>query len=117
MNSLTLRPHGTRYSFVTALTACVAIGACAAAVHAGEASAPKVTVTYHDLDLATDAGNTALYARLESAAAKVCVVDDIRDLHASAARAQCEQQALARAVRDVNSPRLAALYGARSPQG
>jgi len=119
MNSITLRPHGNRYALITALSACIAIGAAAAAAHAGEpsASAPAVKVGYHDLNLATDAGNSALYARLEKAAAKVCVVDDIRDLAAVAARPACEQQAIARAVREINSPRLAALYSARAPRG
>ena len=118
MNSLTLRPHGNRYALITALSACIVLGAAAAA-HAGEpsASAPAVTVGYHDLNLATDAGNSALYARLEKAAAKVCVVDDIRDLAAVAARPACVQQAIARAVGQINSPRLAALYSARAPRG
>lgn len=119
MNSTTFSPHGKRYSLFTALTAGLAIGVCAAAAHAADpgASAPAVTVAYHDLNLATDAGNTALYARLEKAAAKVCVVADVRDLAALAARASCEQQALERAVRAVGSPRLAALLNTRAPQG
>jgi UrcA family protein len=119
MNSLTLRPHGNRYALLTALTACIAIGAGAAAARAAEPSvtAPAVKVSYRDLNLTTDAGNSALYARLEQAAAKVCVVDDIRDLAAVAARPACEQQAIARAVRAINSPRLAALHSARAPHG
>jgi UrcA family protein len=119
MNSITLRPHGTRSAFLTALTACIAIGACAAAARAGEpsATAPTVKVAYGDLNLATDSGNSALYARLEKAAAKVCVVSDIRDLAAVAAKAACEHQAIARAVSQINSPRLAALHSARAPRG
>jgi UrcA family protein len=119
MNSITLRPHGNRSALFTALTACIAIGAGAAVAHAAgpSAGAPAVKVGYRDLNLATDAGNSALYARLEKAAAKVCVVDDIRDLAAVAARSACEQQAIARAVREINSPRLAALHTARAPRG
>ena len=119
MNSITVRPHGNRYALLTALTACIAIGAGAVAAHAGEpsANAPAIKVGYRDLNLATDAGNGALYARLEKAAAKVCVVDDIRDLAAVAAVSACEQQAIARAVRQINSPRLAALHSARAPRG
>jgi UrcA family protein len=117
MNSTSLRTHGNRSALFTALTACIAIGACAAAAHAAEASAPSVTVSYQDLNLATDSGSSALYARLEKAAAKVCVVADIRDLAAVAARSSCEQAAIARAVRAVNSPRLAALFNARAKQG
>jgi UrcA family protein len=116
MNSTSHR-HGNRSALFTALTACLAIGACAAAAHAAETSAPTVTVTYNDLNLATEAGSSALYARLEKAAARVCVVDDIRDLAAVAARKSCQQAAIARAVRDVNSPRLAALFSARAKQG
>lgn len=101
---------------LTALTACVAIVPnLAHARTAGESAA--VTVRYTDLNLATDAGNAALYARLESAARKVCAPSDIRDLGQMAAASACAQQAIARAVQDVHSPKLAAVYAARARQG
>jgi UrcA family protein len=101
---------------LTALTACVAIVPSLA--HARDAHDPAaVTVRYTDLNLATDAGNATLYARLESAARKVCAPSDIRDLGQMAAASTCQHQAIARAVQNVNSPKLAAVYAARVRQG
>ncbi len=101
---------------LTALTACVAIVPTLA--HARAANEPAaVTVRYTDLNLGTDAGNAALYARLESAARKVCAPSDIRDLGQMAAASACAHQAIARAVQDINSPKLAAVYAARVRQG
>ena len=80
-------------------------------------AAPTVRVSYHDLNLSTDEGTAALYGRIVSAAYKVCQVSDIRDLHQAAAAAQCREQAIARAVRDIDNPRLAAVYSARQHHG
>lgn len=99
---------------LTALTACVAI--VPGMAHAGTAPA-AVAVRYTDLNLGTDAGNAALYARLESAARRVCAPSDIRDLGQMAAAGACEHQAIARAVQDVHSPKLAAVYAARVRHG
>jgi UrcA family protein len=101
---------------LTALTACVAIVPSLA--HAGTSNEPAaVTVRYADLNLGTDAGTSALYARLESAARKVCAPSDIRDLGQMAASGACEHQAIARAVQDIHSPKLAAVSAARVRQG
>ena len=101
---------------LTALTACVTLAPVLAHAATGDA-APTVTVRYADLNLGTDAGSAALYARLVSAARKVCAASDIRDLGAMAAARACEQQAIANAVRDVHSPKLAAVYDARARHG
>ena len=81
------------------------------------AGAPVVTVRYTDLNLATEAGTGALYARLVSAARAVCGEPDIRDLAGIAAARVCEQQAVANAVRDVHNPRLSAIYSAHPARG
>jgi UrcA family protein len=99
-----------------ALTACLMIGATATA-HASADAVPSVRVNYHDLDLATEQGTLALYGRIVSAARKVCAPSDIRILVEVAAAQTCEAQAVARAVRTVNNPRLAATYSAHQRQG
>jgi|SRR5436853_2278034 len=99
-----------------ALTACLIVGASAYAA-APTVVSTSVRVNYHDLNLATEQGTHALYARIVSAAHKVCAARDIRILADVAAARVCEAQAIAHAVRDVNDPRLAAVYSAHQPQG
>ena len=101
-----------------ALIACLMVGASATAYAAAPADpSPSVRVSYHDLDLATEQGTQALYARIVLAARRVCEVSDIRKLAEVAAANACREQAIARAVRDVNNPRLAALYTAHQRHG
>lgn len=101
-----------------ALGATLIIGAATAA-YAGESApeAPSVRVSYNDLNLATEQGTLALYARIVSAAYKVCQVSDIRDLDQVAAASKCRAQAIERAVRDVGNERLATVYTARRGHG
>jgi UrcA family protein len=101
-----------------ALTACLIVGASATAYAAAPADAsPSVRVNYRDLNLATEQGTAALYGRIVSAAHKVCTARDSRILSELAAARACEAQAIAHAVRDVNSPRLAATHSAHQRQG
>jgi UrcA family protein len=101
-----------------ALTACLMIGATATAHAAAPADAIRSErVNYHDLDLATDQGTQALYARIVSAARRVCAPRDMRILVEVEAAHACEAQAIAQAVRTVNNPRLAATYSAHQRQG
>jgi UrcA family protein len=100
-----------------ALSACLILGASATAYAAPADPVPSARVNYHDLNLATEQGTQALYERIVSAARKVCAVSDIRILSEVAAAHVCRAQAIARAVRDVDSPRLAAVYSAHQPQG
>ena len=105
-----------RGSVALGATLTVAAATAAYATPAADA-APSVRVSYHDLNLATEKGTLALYTRIESAAHKVCQVGDIRNLAEVVAASACRARAIERAVRDVNSPRLAAVYSARHPQG
>ena len=77
----------------------------------------SVTVKFSDLNLATDAGADMLYRRIAAAARAVCPDPNIRDLRAFASNEACRSEAIARAVRDVSSPRLAAVYSAHTNQG
>lgn len=97
-----------------AITACLAIGA-AGNVHA--ATAPTLRVSYGDLNLATEQGSLILYGRIVHAARAVCAVEDIRDLRAVVAAKSCRQRAIARAVEQVHSPMLAAVYAAQQHHG
>jgi UrcA family protein len=117
---MTSRLSGTRKLLRAAASAgVILIGAVATAAYAaapGDA-APSVRVSYHDLNLATDRGTAELYGRIVSAAHKVCQVSDIRNLAEVAAASACREQAIARAVRDVGNPRLAAVYTAHQRHG
>ena len=105
-------------SALALVAACVAVGATSAAHAATESSdAPTFTVRYSDLDLTSDQGSQALYARIVAAAQQVCVAEDIRDLRAVAAAHSCREQAIAQAVRDVHSARLASVYAAAERRG
>ena len=101
----------------TVLATCIAVGAMGSARAAADDSAPTVTVRYSDLNLSTEQGSLALYGRIESAADKVCFIEDIRNLEAVRAAKLCRAQAIAKAVRDVNSPMLASVYAARLQHG
>ena len=97
-----------------------AVGAVTAGVSyaASDADAvPTITVRYGDRDLATDAGARKLYGRIRTAAAAVCPQPDIRDLAAAAASTACRREAIARAVVQMHSSRLAAVAATHSRQG
>ncbi len=118
MTSATFNPGGRLRAAMafTILAACTALGAVGSA-HAASADAPALKVRYSDLNLSTEQGSLALYGRIVAAAQQVCTVDDIRDLQAVAAAKACRQQAIAQAVRDVNSPMLASVYAGRLRHG
>lgn len=118
MTSATLNRGGrmrTAMAF-TVLAACGAIGAVGSA-HAANADSPALMVRYSDLNLSTEQGSLALYGRIVAAAHKVCTAEGIRDLKAVAAVNGCREQAIAQAVRDVNSPMLASVYAERLRHG
>jgi len=112
MTSATLNLGGRLAAVFTVLAACIAIGAVGSA-QAATADVPALKVRYSDLNLSSEQGSLALYGRIVAAAHQVCAVDDIRDLRAVAAAQACREQAIAQAVRDVNSPRLASVYAER----
>jgi UrcA family protein len=106
-------PSGpTRTGRIAVLTASVLAGAFGVA-HAAAPDIPTMVVKYGDLDLSTQDGTRALYKRIAFAAAQVCPAVDSRDLARNAHAQVCRDAAIARAVRDVNSPQLAALYDAK----
>ncbi len=88
-------------------------GAGAASV---DGDAPSVVVKYTEQSLATDEGVHALYRRITYAAKRVCP-DTSRDLARQVKVEQCRNEAVARAVRQIDNSRLAALHAAHSKNG
>jgi UrcA family protein len=101
--------------------AIVAAGLMSAGVvtvtHAGtaqEESVPKLAVSYDDLDLGTEKGALTLYRRISSAAREVCPQPSKYSARVTELSRECISSAIARAVREVNSPQLAKVDAARS---
>jgi UrcA family protein len=66
-------------------------------------------VNYADLDLTTDMGVVRLYGRITSAAEFVCDRSNVRSLVAVVEKRDCTERAIARAIAEVNAPRLTSL--------
>lgn len=90
-----------------------AYGAHAAAVEYRDDPEMRV-VKFGDLDLGRDAGVARLYSRISSAARAVCEPVEETYIKLLRARIDCSQDAIARAVGDVNSPALTSYYLQRS---
>ena len=90
---------------------------CAAVCIAGEnGDVPHAVVKFHDLNLSSPDGATALYRRIKAAASEVCgsFDTDKRDLTNLAALNTCVHNAVRDAVAKVNQPALSAIYNARN---
>jgi UrcA family protein len=105
------------------LTAIVgSMGACADAYAATAKADPFLEVAtrkvkYRDLDLTRSADAAALYARIRSAAKEVCqpsfttyAWDSVVKEH------RCMDQAITRAIADVNAPLLTSYHQGKQPQ-
>jgi UrcA family protein len=120
MSTITIKSQSMRPTRVRALVlvGCVlGIGSSMAQAVTTTEDVPSVTVQYSALDLTSDDGARILYRRIASAAQAVCPAADPRDLNGFARSKSCRSEAIARAVRDIHSPRLAALYSARITRG
>jgi UrcA family protein len=94
------------------LAGLAAFGAAGAATP--DSSAPSMVVQYTEQSLATDRGVNQLYRRIAMAAAKVCPDASIRDLGAMQQVDHCRNEAIARAIRQIDNSKLAALYASHS---
>lgn len=74
-------------------------------------------VNYADLDLNHPPGVKVLYERLRSAAQGVCQPFEGRTLKQVGDSRACFDQAMARAVKDVNKPLLTAYYHVKTGKG
>jgi len=110
----------SRSPLVATFYASMALAGLSFAAAAPAAAAPstvdvaRVVVPYGDLDLDTERGAAALQRRLVAAARQVCGSPDPRDLSRHQKARECIDAAMARAVDDVGSPRLAKLHAGRS---
>lgn len=85
--------------------AAMTFGMTALPVHANEA--PSVRISYADLDLSTNEGQHILYRRVAQAARQVCPEVDPRVLWQKTASRNCQNTAIAQALRDVKQSVLA----------
>jgi UrcA family protein len=115
----TARAAGSRARF-----ALLALGSLAGIMAAGVAGAadaardvPSMVVKYDAASLATDSGVNDLYRRIISAARKVCPTASIRDLSGQRQVDECRNQAVSRAIRQIDNSQLAALYASHSKNG
>lgn len=93
------------------LTAALSFGAVNAAT---PDSPPSVVVKYSDQDLATASGVNEVYRRIVRAAKQVCPDYSIRYLSLQQKTAECRDQAVSRAIQQIDNSQLAALYAAHS---
>jgi UrcA family protein len=79
-------------------------------VQAAEPEYDRTTVAYGDLNLDSQQGAKALYARLRNGAKDVCYSFEGRDSFFKRVWRTCVDQAMATAVAQVNTPRLTTLH-------
>lgn len=95
---------------LTALGA-LATAALLASPTVASAAQPEETAVYYNLsDLATDQGARKVNQRIVDAAEAVCPPEDTMSSSAAAASRDCQRQAIARALAQIGSARLAALH-------
>ena len=79
---------------------------CALASAAGPDPSLQRTVSFADLDINHPAGAAVLYQRIRAAAREVCRPTSERDLAVAELARACVQDAIVRAVNEVNAPQL-----------
>ncbi len=108
---------GTRAKLSLLLLGSLAGLLAAGTAGAADIDAPSLVVKYSQQSLATDGGVQDLYRRITLAARKVCPEISARDLSAQRQVEQCRDEAVARAIRQIDNSRLAALYATHSRNG
>jgi UrcA family protein len=120
MNSVTttapLSPSKiTLLMLVCGIAGGAAIGTASAAT--ADEQVPHMPVYYNPQSLETDRGAQAVYHKIVHAAEEVCPMDDSSPHLMTGAVRTCREQAIARAVHDIHSPKVAALYVANTKHG
>ena len=103
-----LRPR----AFIAALAALGVLGAAvlaSPAVASANGAGLQTNVYFNAHDLSTEQGTRALYRRIVHAAQDVCPGYDSRDLEAVNRSMECQRRAIARAIGQIGSARLAAV--------
>ena len=88
-----------------------------AAFASAQPSVPSAAVAYRATELATDAGALDVYRRIAMAARKVCPGDDSLNPFQATAAVECQKAAIARAVAQIEQPRLAEIAAKRAKRG
>jgi len=112
--------RGTGTATLLGVATLLAASASMTATAAGPAAAaavPALTVTYTAADLASEQGTHALYERIVKAARDVCPRYDSVDLDTAQLSWACQRKAVAAAVQQINSPRLAAVEALHDRHG
>jgi UrcA family protein len=105
MITRSIRLRSALYAALSAAGLGIALGGVASA-----SEPPSITIHYSDLDLSQPKDAQVLYRRLRRAAAIVCGWTYSADLSAYLDGQRCYSEALQRAVSQVRSPQLLALY-------
>jgi UrcA family protein len=108
------RPKITLLMVLCGVVGAAASGAVSAASVADEA--PRQVVKYSAATLNSDAGARSLYHRIVKAAEEVCPITP-GTRFVTTAVAECRAESVARAVHQIDNPRLAALYAESSKRG
>lgn len=105
--------HFVKLALLTlgSLTAALSFGAVNAAT---PDNPPSVVVKYSDQDLNTASGVNEVYRRIVRAAKQVCPEMSFQDLSLQKRILECRDQAVSRAIRQIDNAQLAALYAAHS---
>jgi UrcA family protein len=108
------RPKVTLLMVLWGVIGAVGAGAVSAASAADDV--PRQVVKYSPATLNTDAGVRSLYHRIVKAAEEVCPTPSGTRFVPTGV-AECRAQSVARAVRQIDNPHLAALYAEYSKRG
>lgn len=108
-----VRTNAIRIACVLLTSAPIAMVASAAQAREPVDAPRHMVVSFRDLNLGSTEGVTALYKRIKSAAQEVCEAWDTSRLSQAQAQA-CVNQAMSRAVAQINSPMLTSLYRAKT---
>jgi UrcA family protein len=108
------RPKITLMMVLCGVVSAVSAGAVSAATPTDDV--PRIVVRYNAESLATESGARALYSRLVRAAEQVCPASPGGPFLNSAVL-HCREQSIARAVMQIDNPRLAAVYATNTKHG
>jgi len=118
MTAATVNSNRNTIGRVAVLAACLLAGSLGVAQAAAPVTdVPQVAVSYSDLDLSTSEGTRALYQRIANAAREVCPYPNARELAEFEVNHSCREAAIAKAVREINSPALVALRAEHVKRG
>jgi UrcA family protein len=107
---------GRRFSALVAVTLYGAVASIGAMLPAAADSfdAPHVTVKYADLNVSNPQDTAVLYARIRTAAERVCSRYDGHSISAMMEKDACVDKALFEAVTKINNPVLTAVYSSKA---